>query len=96
MGISLAKAQLISLALSTFLYGASRPTSSVHLTYEPMDRGVFHFVSHHGRDYVLECDGRYSSTALKDTSCVLLDASGGHHGTIESRVLTHSFNSIPL
>ena len=50
MGISLEKAELISLALTTFLYGESRKRLDclpvLLLTYGLGDRVVFRFVPH--------------------------------------------------
>ena len=84
MGISLEKAELISLALTTFLYGESRNRLDCPpvfpLTYEPADRVVLRSVSHHDCGDVLQGNGGYSSTAHKDSSCVMDDVSGGDYG----------------
>jgi hypothetical protein len=84
MGLSLEESQLLSLASTTFLYGASRKCldSPPVFPYKPMDRLILLFVSRHVCCYVSGCDGGYSSPAHEDSSCIILDAFGGHHGMI--------------
>ena len=90
MGISLEKAELISLALTTFLYGESRNRLDrppvFPLTYEPADRVVLRFVSHHDCGDVLQGNGGYSSTTHKDSSCVMDDVSGGDYDWTSSNM----------
>jgi hypothetical protein len=98
MGISLEKAELISLALTTFLYGESRKRLDclpvLLLTYELGDRVVLRFVPHDNCGDVFQGNGGYSSTAHKDSSSVIDDASGGNYGAISFQVPFLCINAV--
>ena len=66
----------------------------IPLTYEPADRVVLRFVSHHDCGDVLQGNGGYLSTAHKDPSCVIDDASGGDYGAISFQMPTLCINPV--
>ena len=105
MCFTLPNAQLLSLALTTFLYGASTKRldlcSAIPQTDVPTDRTVLYITLHHRVDHVspCECDGVYSSTAREDPSHVVPHVSGGDHGasiTAEDSEPAHPANSLSI
>jgi hypothetical protein len=84
MGISLVKAQLLSLGLTTFLYGASAPKSlhCSHLAFAladiHMDRIVLHALPRHNCGDVFQGVGGHPEAAQDDPPSFVLDVHGGN------------------
>lgn len=97
MGISLPKGELISLALTTLLYGTPIIISikivllSLMANHDGLstNRIIFNSVHHHGGDDIL-CASVYASTSHEDSPSVIPDACGGHDG------MSTSYEAIPF
>ena len=85
MGISLAKAQLLSLGLTTFLYGASvwKCLQCSRLAFAPADmmhadRIVLNPLPRHNCGDVFQSVGGHPEAAQDDSPSFVLDAHGGN------------------
>jgi hypothetical protein len=98
--ISLPKSELISLGLTTFLYGEPMNPTFFSLAFLlddddglSVNRIVLRSVSHHGGDIILS-ESVCASTPHKDPPSVILDASGGHYGA-STFYQARSFDQVP-